>query len=406
MKRCALVVMMSVVAPAAYAQPAGLTKEFQAGIDAYRLGKYDEARAHLEKARDIDPKLPGPYRFLAAVAKAQGKWDDCIETARKALEANPRSAEAPDTRKVHDECRVSAGRTPYREELGEGAAVAVTTNIAGATVKINGLTYGGTPLAPRPITAGPLEVEIEKQGWKPAKLTVNALAGIVTDVAVDLEADPTAQAKVDLEVEAREVPKIGWLVVENAGGASLEIDGNATEIAPEIEISPGTHVIELSRPDHDPWRRRVRISSGQKTQVSVSFTETAPREASEKRGFYVLGASAVMLLGGYITSVISRDAAAEARDIYRIERARDPSRPLAETGAITPVRTRAELEDARDKASRFGLVSNVAYAAGLVTAGVGAYFLYKGARERTDVEPPFAVAPTRGGVFVAKEVAW
>ena len=107
-----------------------------------------------------------------------------------------------------------------------------------------------------------------------------------------------------------------------------------------------------------------------------------------------------------ISSTISRDAADEARDIYRIERARDPSRPLAETGAIAPVRTRAEFEDARDKASRFGLVSNVAYAAGLVTAGVGAYFLYKGARERTDVAPPFAVAPTRGGVFVAKEVAW
>jgi len=74
------------VAATAHAQNADLTKEFQAGIDAFRLGKYDEARAHLEKARDVDPKLPGPYRFLAAVAQAQGKWDDCIANARKALE--------------------------------------------------------------------------------------------------------------------------------------------------------------------------------------------------------------------------------------------------------------------------------------------------------------------------------
>ncbi len=405
MKRIALVVMMSVAAPVAYAQPKGLTEEFQAGTDAYRLGKYDEARKHLEKARDLDPKLPGPYRFLAAVAKAQGRWDDCIANSRKALEANPKSAEAGDTRKVHDECRESAGRIPYREELGDGAAVAVTTSVAGATVQINGLTYGGTPLAPRPITAGLLEVEIEKQGWKPVKLTVNALSGIVTDVIVELEADPTAQSNVDINVETKDVPKIGWLLIENTGGEpwspyTLSIDGSTTPIVPQIEIGPGTHTIELTRPAYDPWRRRVRISSGQKTQVRASFTETAPREAYEKKGFYVLGASGVMLLGGFITAGISRDAANEARDIHRIERARDTS------AANVPVRTRADFDDARDKASRFSLISNVTYAVGLATAGVGAYFLLKGARERTDVPPPFAVAPTRGGVFVAKEVAW
>jgi hypothetical protein len=295
---------------------------------------------------------------------------------------------------------------PYSEELGDGAAVAVTTNVPGATVKINGLTYGGTPLAPRPITAGELEVEIEKQGWKPVKLTVNALSGIVTDVAVDLDADPDAKTTVDIDVGTREVPKIGWLTVQGSAGATLEIDGKTTELASEIELSPGTHVVELRRDEYDPWRRRVRISSGQKTSVSASFTETAPRQAYEKKGLYVLGASGVLLLGGYITAAISRDAAEEARDIVRIERARDPSRPLSDTAASVPVRTRADLEAARDKASRFGLISDATYAVGLVTAGVGAYFLWKGARERSDVPPPFAIAPTRGGVFVAKEVAW
>lgn len=34
--------------------------EFQKGTDAYRLGKYDEARTHLEAAKKLDPKLPGP----------------------------------------------------------------------------------------------------------------------------------------------------------------------------------------------------------------------------------------------------------------------------------------------------------------------------------------------------------
>src|SRR5262245_59879857 len=140
------VLALVLLARGAAAQPAELAKEFQAGVDAYLLGMLADARRHLEKARDLDPKLPGPYRFLAAVAQAEQRWVDCIDNARKALELNPRSAEVVDTRKLVEACRVSAGRAPYREDLGDSAAIAVTTNVTGATVKINGLTYGGTPI--------------------------------------------------------------------------------------------------------------------------------------------------------------------------------------------------------------------------------------------------------------------
>jgi tetratricopeptide (TPR) repeat protein len=167
--------------------PANLTREFQAGVDAYRLGKYDEARAHLEKAQAIDPRLPGPHRFLAAVARAQDRWADCIVEARRALQLNPRSAEIAETRKLHDSCRESDGRPAYRGELGDGAAIAVTANVAGATVRIGGLRYGGTPVAPRLIKPGTLRVEVEKAGWKPAHLTIEALPAIVTDIAVEME---------------------------------------------------------------------------------------------------------------------------------------------------------------------------------------------------------------------------
>ncbi|HTL36669.1 MAG TPA: PEGA domain-containing protein [Kofleriaceae bacterium] len=387
------------VAATAHAQNADLTKEFQAGIDAFRLGKYDEARAHLEKARDVDPKLPGPYRFLAAVAQAQGKWDDCIANARKALELNPQSSETADTRKVHDECRLSAGRSAYRGDLADSAAVAVTTNVPGATVKINGLTYGATPLAPRPITAGQLDVEIEKQGWKSAKTTINGLPGIVTDVIVDLEPDPNATTA-ELHPETQEKLKIGWLVVPPTYG--LSIDGKTTAPADRIELGVGTHVVELTAPDKDPWRRRVRIGAGQKTTLAPEFVDTATRSATEKRGLYLVGGGAFLLATGFVAAMISRSALDEARDIERIETA--PGRAGAE--GVAPIRTRAEMEDAADRATTYSRISNVAYGAGLVAAGVGAYYLYKGAKDRTDVPPPYAIAPTHGGVFVAKEIAW
>jgi tetratricopeptide (TPR) repeat protein len=166
---------------------AQLEREFQAGVDAYRLGKYDKARAHLEKAESLDPKLPGPHRFLAAVARAQRRYADCITESRRALQLNPQSSEVAGTRKLHDECRAADGRPAFGAELGDNAAIAITANVAGATVRIGALRYGGTPVAPRLIKPGFHELEIEKTGWKPAHLAIDALPGIVTDVDVTLE---------------------------------------------------------------------------------------------------------------------------------------------------------------------------------------------------------------------------
>lgn len=391
----------------ATAQPADLTKEFQAGVDAFRLGKFDEARIHLEKARALDPKLPGPHRFIAAVAQAQSKWEECITSAHKALELNPISSEAADTRKLYESCRVSAGRTPARLELADSAAVSVLTNVPGAAVKINGLTYGGTPLPPRPISPGPLEVEIEKPGWKPVKRTVNAIPGVVTDVNVDLEPDAAAQAALELKLEQTAKLKNGFLVVP-PGSGTLTID-DAPPPAPEndrYELPAGTHVIQLEQPGKDPWRRRVRIAGGQKVTLSPMFVDSESRVRIERRGMLVLGAGGALLAGGFVAAMMSRDAAFEARDIARIERSRDPSRPLSETDDVAPVRTREDLQDARDRHGRWALISNALYATGIITAGVGAYFLYKGAGRRRDAPPPFAIAPVQGGAVFAKELAW
>jgi len=183
-------------APVAPSAQAVLRTEFQAGVDAYRLGKYDEAQHHLDRAQAIDPKLPGPHRFLAAVARARHRWSDCLAEARRALELNPRSREIRDTRKLHDGCRAAAGRPAYRGELGDGAALAVTANVTGATVRIGGLRYGATPIAPRRIKPGAHELEIDKPGFHTAHRAVDALPGIVTDVEIVLEpADPATSTR-------------------------------------------------------------------------------------------------------------------------------------------------------------------------------------------------------------------
>lgn len=400
MRRCA-VLLLAVCAATASADPAPeLTKEFQAGVDAFRLGHYDEARVHLEKARSIDPKLPGPHRFLAALAQVQGRWQDCLDEARVALAANPHSSEAPETRKLHSDCRTSAGRPVYHgAELVDSAAISVTTNIPGATVKIGGLTYGGTPLEPRPITPGKLEIDIDKPGWKPAHVSIDAPGGIVTDVAVDLEPD-ASQANPDVTGKPVELPKIGVIVVPP--GAAVTVDGKPVA-AGNLQLAPGTHQVEAQLPEHDPWRRRVRLTIGEKVVLHPAFVETDARERNVYIGVGFLGGGAAFLAAGFATALVSEHASSDARELVRVETLRDPSNPGYD---IEPAHTRADLDALRDRAHTYGLVSDIAIGAGLVTAGIGAYFLYKGDRERTDVPPPFAIAPTHGGAFIAKELRW
>jgi hypothetical protein len=169
-----------------------VTREFQAGVDAFRLGNFADARTHLDKAHALDPALPGPERYLAAVAQAEGRWQDCIDAARLALQLNPHSLELAETRHLHDACRTAAGRAPFRGELGESAAIDVASSVPGASVTIRGLGFGATPFPPRRINPGPLDIAIAKQGYLPLQLHVDAIPGVVTDVRVELEPDLTS----------------------------------------------------------------------------------------------------------------------------------------------------------------------------------------------------------------------
>ena len=199
--RWAVLLLSCMLATTAVAAPtrratrrAELTREFQAGVDAFRLGKLDVARQRLEKARALDPSLAGPHRFLAAVARAQGRYEECVAAARRALVANPRSRELAATRALHEDCRTAGGRAPYKGELADSAAIAVECNVGGAIVTIGGLVYGATPLAPRVLMPGTFSIVVAKPGWKPAHVVIDVIPGVVTDVAIELvaqQSDPS-----------------------------------------------------------------------------------------------------------------------------------------------------------------------------------------------------------------------
>jgi PEGA domain len=411
MKRLVLVVVLAWSASAAAQQKPSpqFNREYQAGIDAFRLGKYADARAHLEKAKAFDPDLPGPWRFLAAVDQAEQKWADCIAHARQAIKLNPQSNEIEATRKLHDACRAGAGRPAFAGEIGTGGAISVTANASGATVTLGGLKYGATPLAPRAVAVGEVEIGVAKTGWLPATEKVDVLPGVVTDVDFTLEPDPNAKTDVGLGHGGPAMPTTGFLIVNpGASGAEVALDGG--KVAPDkdgrIEAEPGVHELTVEAPGYERWRRRVRIARGQKTTVSADLTRTETRRSSHRLGAIAVGTGAVLGLAAAGAAIVSLHDAANARDWAVIER----SRPVSATGG-PPLHSRARIESENDRAKKWALVSDVGYAAAAVSVGVGAYFLLRHRpRERAGAPPPFALAPVVGngeiGVVMARELDW
>lgn len=390
------VVVLVVLAGVAVAQPPPkeFTRELDAGIDAFRLGKYDDAKKHLDLARNLDLKQAAPHRYLAAIAQAQMRWEECIDAARKALSLD--RADTPhraDTRRLHDACRTATGRPDLaadRGELGEFAALAVTSNPPGASVKVRDLVYGGTPMAPHPLAAGRISVELVKSGFLTANIDIDALPGIITDVHVDMT--PGVQEATPLPIP------FGRLIVPRAERRELLIDGRPVA-GSRIELAPGVHIVEVREPGKEPWRRRVAITADRDTHLAPELVDSGPRESRRRLAKILIGTGAVAAGFAVGAFYISRGSAEDARDILRIEIARMPG----ETSP--PIRTRDDFNAARDRANRWATISNLSWGAALAAAGTGIFLLYRN-RDREGDAPEFAIAPVRGGAIATTGIEW
>jgi hypothetical protein len=274
---------------------------------------------------------------------------------------------------------------------------------------LGGLRYGVTPLLPRAIAIGNVEIEVSKNGWLPKRVAVDILPQIVTDVIVTLDVDPNA--KPDGDGTPADPLTHGWLVIAPdvlALQPSLRIDGTAVTTAPELVLPGGVHEVVVEAAGREPWRRRVRITRGQRASVAMKLPLVEEARARRNRGLIFVGAAGGAAVVGVVAALISKNAAEEARDIWAIETSRPETVPIGDTIGIEPLRTRDDLEAARDKARLWSIVSLASYGAALAAGGIGAYILLR--ERRGDVEgypAPFAIAPLpEGGAVVAKEIAW
>jgi tetratricopeptide (TPR) repeat protein len=419
-----LVLMTVALASPARAQKLDFNESWNRGQDAFNLGRYDEARAHFERARELEPKSPGPYRYLGKIAKVQQRYRDCLKASAEAIRLKPDSPNVPEVKKDLDECRAGLNLPPLRAQLVAGqGALSVTANVEGAVVTVDGARKGATPLEPVPLPAGPVVIAVSKEGYLPGEKTADVVPGIVVDVEVELAPDPeyVAPKPVDPGQTSEDIT-VGWVLleIESKEQPVVLIDGKAAQALGDgsYEASPGEHIVEVSAPGQEPWRRRVRVARGQRRTVRVTMKSSVEQHHQETMGYWLLGAAGVAGTAGIVFGLLENHAYEEARDAYELERVRPPSvRPGIPESEVT---SRAEYEDLRDKAGTYGLVSNIGYGVGVVALGVSIYYLVAARPEvRTGYPLPVARKRTRvlptvlageggvgGGVSLETELRW
>ena len=142
------------------------------------------------------------------------------------------------------------------------STLTITTNVAGARIVVRNTVVGKSPLpAPLELVSGPADIEIEAEGYFPAKKSV-VLAG-------------AAELTVQMDLNSR--ASTGMLAVRaSAPYAEVLVDGRRIGVAPiEINVAKGDHKITVRHPDFRLFETSAVVPAGGSKTVTANL-QTPP----------------------------------------------------------------------------------------------------------------------------------
>jgi len=142
-------------------------------------------------------------------------------------------------------------------------AVHVESQPPGATVTVDNLPRGVTPLDVPDLALGRHDVKIELKGYSPAAQ------------AVELVADtPRAELKLTL---ARVAPAMGAAdILSTPLGATVKVDGTVVGRTPlvDFKLKPGSHQVEVSKDGYETWSQTA-AAGGKKLFLDANLRQVA-----------------------------------------------------------------------------------------------------------------------------------
>jgi hypothetical protein len=145
----------------------------------------------------------------------------------------------------------------------------VRSNPAGASVSVDGVARGVTPLALRDLEFGTRTVTLSRPGYEPQTRTV-AITSQRPSRSLDVRLSAEAAAAAPKPAAAT-----GVLIIESRPtGASVTVNGTARGVTPLTlsDLAPGDYRIVMSMPRFQNFVTTARVVAGERVRAAASLT--------------------------------------------------------------------------------------------------------------------------------------
>ena len=250
---CTKPIPPSTSAPVRFALPPKAEAEYQAGRILFDNGDYEGALPKFLLALELSQEPRVMLKIMSTEIKRL-HYTKALGWLTRFLD-DPSPVIPPEDRK--DGCDVARGIPQF---IG---AIRVVTAQAGATVTIDGVEVGTTPLAEvQRVDAGrTLEIQIKKAKFRPRTFKLGVPAGKEIVLSADLER------------EAHE----GRLTVEAGATDQIWLDGKSVGLGRfEGAVVSGGHTLRVTAPGKQPNEREIVLKDDERRTVQVKLVDAAP----------------------------------------------------------------------------------------------------------------------------------
>ena len=249
----ALLALLTSLAPPARAQASEATRteareRFDRGLRLFNQGDSAGALAEFLRAYELVPH-PLVLFNLGLVYQAMGKPVEAVSALDRVLAA-PGSL---------DRERLERAREVRAEQVARIGFIQVSVNVPGASVELDGLEAGRSPLAgPLNVAVGTHVVSVVAPGHSPMRRSVAVAGGATVSEAFELVPLTARLAHLTLRSSVLD--------------AEVVVDGaviGRTPLPASVALAPGAHTIELRRSGYRSARTSVTLGEGTAGEVAL-----------------------------------------------------------------------------------------------------------------------------------------
>jgi len=258
--------------------PADARALFERGIEYSDQERWGEAVEYFRRSWALLERPSTAYNLAVALLRL-GQPTGALD----ALEDFLRVADGDDSRRPR-------ARELLETALAAIAHVTMTVEPATAVVRVDGSLVGGEgPVRELRLDPGQHNVRVEAEHHEPEAITIAVVDGERVQRSVTLAHLPEPTGPATLRVTSA------------VAGASILVDGVEVGQGTYVdELEAGEHVVEVRASGHQPFRRTLLLSAGERHDLHASLLEDGSGGLLEDPVFWLVVGGAALLVGGAI----------------------------------------------------------------------------------------------------------